>query len=90
MNKKELVNEVAGKVGISKKEVANVIDAFTEAVSDALSKGERVMLVGFGTFDVVQKKARKGRNPQTGKEIQIPARKAPRFRPGKELRSAVS
>lgn len=90
MNKKELVNEVAGKVGISKKEVANVIDAFTEAVSDALSKGERVMLVGFGTFDVVQKKARKGRNPQTGKEIQIPARKTPRFRPGKELRSAVS
>jgi len=90
VNKKELVDEVAGKVGISKKEVVNVVDALTKAISDALSKGERVMLVGFGTFDVVQKKARKGRNPQTGKEIQIPARKAPRFRPGKELRSAVS
>ncbi len=89
MNKKELIDEVAGKVGISKKEVANVIDAFTEAVSDALSKGERVTLVGFGTFDVIQRKARRGINPQTKKEIQIPARMAPRFKPGKALREKV-
>ena len=75
MNKGELVTEIAGKVGIRKKDVQNVIDAFIEKVKDALSKGEKVTLVGFGTFQVMERKARKGVNPQTRKAIQIPAKK---------------
>jgi len=89
MNKGELVTEIAGKVGIRKKDVQNVIDAFIEKVKDALSKGEKVTLVGFGTFQVMERKARKGVNPQTRKAIQIPAKKVPKFVPGKGLRDEV-
>jgi len=89
MNKKELVNEVSGKVGITKKEVGNVIDVTTEAIRKALSKGGKVTLVGFGTFQVIERKARRGRNPQTGEEIQIPAKKVPKFRAGKKLKEVV-
>ena len=65
------------------------MDSFVDGVKKALKKGEKVMLIGFGTFSVVQRKARKGRNPQTGKEIKIAARKAPKFSAGKALKTAV-
>jgi len=90
MNKQELVAQIAGKVGITKKDTANAVDAFIETVTDTLSRGEKVTLVGFGTFQVMQRKARIGRNPQTGEKIQILARKVPRFRPGKNLMQKVS
>lgn len=89
MNKKELINEVSGKVEITKKEVGNIVDAATEVIRKALSKGERVTLVGFGTFQVMERKARRGRNPQTGEELQIPAKKVSKFRAGKKLKEVV-
>jgi len=89
MNKQELVAEIAGKVGIRKKDIASIVDAFIEKVSDSLSRGEKVTLVGFGSFQVIQKKARRGVNPQTRKAIQIPAKKVPKFVPGKTLREKV-
>ena len=89
MNKQELVSKVAGKAGITKKQAQNVIDAFIEVVTDSLSKDEKVTLVGFGTFKVAQRKARKGVNPQTKDIIQIPAKKVPKFVPGKNLKDKV-
>jgi len=89
MNKAELVEEVAGKVGLTKKEAGNVIDAVTSAITDSLKRNEKVTLVGFGTFQVRERKARKGVNPQTRETIQIPANKVPKFRPGKGLRDKV-
>ena len=90
MNKRELIDEVSGKVGITKKGAGNVIDAIVETITNALNKGEKVTLVGFGTFQVMERKARRGVNPQTRKSIQIPTKKVPKFRPGKSLREAVS
>lgn len=89
MNKAELVSEVAGKAGLTKRKAANVIDTVMKTITNALRDGEKVMLVGFGTFQVIQKKARNGRNPRTGKEIQIPAKKVLKFVPGKSLREKV-
>lgn len=89
MNKAELVEEVAGEVGLTKKDVNNVIDAMTSAITNALAKGEKVTLVGFGTFLVQRRKARQGVNPQTGARIDIPAKDVPKFRPGRALREAV-
>ena len=89
MNKAELGEEVSSKTGLTKKETGNVVDAMTETITDTLSKGEKVTLVGFGTFQVMQRKARRGRNSQTGKEIQIPAKKVPKFLPGKGLREKI-
>ena len=89
MNKAELIEEVAGKVGLTKKDANNVVDAITSAITDSLARNERVALVGFGTFQVMKRKARGGRNPQTGEEIQIPAKKVPKFRAGKSLREKV-
>jgi len=86
MNKAELVEEVANQTGLTKKTSRETIDAMTSVISDALAREEKVALVGFGTFQVRQRKARTGRNPQTGKTIQIPAKKVPKFRPGKELK----
>jgi len=88
MNKEELVAEVA-KTTCTKAEAGKAVDAFFEAVKKALKKGNRVVLVGFGTFSVVKRRARKGRNPQSGKEITIPAKKVPKFAAGKALKSAV-
>ncbi len=79
MNKGELVNEVSKRTSIAKKKITNIIDTTTEIIKDALSEGEKVTLVGFGTFQVMQRKTRRGVNPQTGKELQIalyPYRKA--------------
>lgn len=89
MNKAELVEEVNGKVGITKKDARKVVDAVTETITNTLKKGEKVTLVGFGTFQLIQRKARKGINPQTRKTLQIPAKKVPQFRAGKGLREKV-
>ena len=89
MNKAELVEEVSGKTGLTKKASREAIDTTTSVITDALAREERVTLVGFGTFQVMERKARRGRNPQTGGTIQIPGKKVPRFRPGKGLREAV-
>lgn len=90
MNKAELVNEVSGEVGLSKEETQNVINAIIGIIGDTLAAGERVTLVGFGTFQVMNKKARRGVNPQTGATIQIPAKRVPKFVSGKALKEAVS
>ncbi len=89
MNKAELVEEVSGKTGLTKKETQNVINAVTETIGDTLSRGEKVTLVGFGTFQAANRKARRGINPQTRESIQIPAKKVPKFAPGKGLREKV-
>ncbi len=89
MNKAALVEEVSGKVGITKKDAGNVVDAVTETITNTLKKGEKVTLVGFGTFRIMERKARRGVNPQTRQVINIPAKKVPKFRPGKGLREAV-
>ena len=90
MTKAELITAVAEKSGLTKKASAAAIDAFTASVTDALKAGEKVQLVGFGSFDVVERAARAGRNPQTGAAIQIPASKAPKFKAGKDLKDAVN
>jgi len=89
MNKRELIVQVADKVGITQKNARDVVDAVTDAIKKALSKGEKVILVDFGTFQVLNRKARRGRNPQTGERIQIPAKKVPKFKAGKKLRETV-
>ena len=88
-NKAELVTEVASKTKLTKKDAATAVDAIFSSIQDDLSKGKKVQLIGFGTFEVRKRAARKGRNPQTGKEIQIPASVVPAFRPGKALKEAV-
>jgi len=88
MNKGDLVNEVA-KVVSTKKEAKAVVDCVFSTITKALKKKDTVTLIGFGTFKVAQRKARKGRNPQTGEEIKIRAKKVPKFVPGKALKDAV-
>jgi nucleoid DNA-binding protein len=88
MNKGDLVNEVAAVVG-TKKEAQAAVDCVISSITKALKKGDAVTLVGFGTFKVTKRKARKGRNPQTGEEIKIKASKAPKFTAGKSLKDAV-
>lgn len=88
-NKAELVSEVASKTNVTKKQVAATVDAIFSAIQENLAKGEKVQLIGFGTFEVRHRAARKGRNPQTGDEIQIPASEVPAFKPGKALKEAV-
>ena len=88
MNKGDLINDVA-KVVSTKKEAQEAVDCVFSSITRALKKGDTVTLVGFGSFKVVERKARKGRNPQTGEEIDIKASKAPKFTPGKSLKDAV-
>ena len=88
MNKGDLINEVAKVVG-TKKEAQEAVDCVFSSITKALKKGDAVTLVGFGTFKVTKRKARKGRNPQTGEEIKIKASKTPKFTPGKSLKEAV-
>ena len=90
MNKNELVEQIAMAADISKAKAGMALDAFVEAVSSSLQKGEDVSLVGFGTITVSERAARTGRNPQTGAEIKIPATKVPKFRAGKKLKDAVN
>lgn len=89
MNKAELVNKVGGEVGLSKRETQKVVDAIIGTIGDTLAAGEKVTLVGFGTFRVRSRKARRGVNPQTRESIQIPAKKVPKFSTGKILREKV-
>ena len=90
MNKSELVAAMAAKTGETKKSAEANLNAFTEAVAEALIKGEKVQLVGFGSFETRKKAARKGRNPRTKEEIKIPASKAPAFKAGKALKDMVN
>ncbi len=89
MNKTELVSEVAGTAGMTKKDAEKVINAFFATVEGALKTGDKIQLIGFGTFEVRDRQARKGRNPQTGAEIDIPAARVPAFKPGKALKDAL-
>ncbi len=89
MNKAELINEVA-EVLSSKKEAQAAVDCVLNSITNALKKGDTVTLVGFGTFKVVKREARTGRNPQTGEEIRIGASKSPKFTPGKAFKDAVN
>jgi len=89
MNKAELVQEVTNQTGLTKKVSGEAVNAVVSVITDSLAREERVTLVGFGTFQVRQRKARRGVNPQTRGTIQIPAKKVPKFRPGKGLREKV-
>jgi len=89
LNKTELIADMAAKTGMTKKDAEKVANAFFATVEQALSAGDKVQLVGFGTFEVRKRQARKGRNPQTGAEIDIPASKVPAFKAGKALKEAV-
>ena len=90
MNKTELVAAIAEKTEISRKDAEKVLAAFTETVADELKKGGKVQLVGFGTFEVSERAAREGRNPQSGEPMQIAASKAPRFKAGKALKDMLN
>lgn len=90
MNKTELVAAIAEQTELSKKDAEKALKAFTDIVADELKKGEKVQLVGFGTFEVSERAAREGRNPQTGKTMKIEACKAPKFKAGKALKDAIN
>ncbi|UOR12115.1 HU family DNA-binding protein [Halobacillus amylolyticus] len=89
MNKTELVNKVAEDSELSKKNAGKAVDSILESITEALSNEDSVQILGFGNFEVKERSARKGRNPQTGEEIEIAASKAPGFKPGKSLKEAV-
>jgi len=89
LNKADLINEIAKKADLTKTQATDVLNAFTEVVTESLAKGEKVTLMGFGSWEVRERAARTGRNPQTGKTIKIKAKKVPKFNPGKELKTAV-
>ncbi len=90
MNKTELVAAIAEKTELSKKDSEKALKAFVEVVKEQLTKGDKIQLVGFGTFEVSQRAAREGRNPSTGKPMKIAATKAPKFKAGKALKEAVN
>ncbi|MEM0530021.1 HU family DNA-binding protein [Zongyangia sp. HA2173] len=90
MTKAELINLVAEKADISKKESDKVVGAVIDSITEALVKGEKIQIVGFGTFEVKERGERKGRNPRTKEEITIPASKLPTFKAGKALKDAVA
>ena len=90
MNKKDLIKAVADASALSNKDAEKAINAVTAAITDALKKGEKVQLVGFGTFEVSKRAAREGRNPQTGETMKIAASKAPKFKAGKALKDLVN
>ena len=90
MNKTELVAAIAEEAGLSKKDAEKAVKAFTDVVTKQLKKGQKVQLVGFGTFEVTKRAAREGRNPQTGAVMKIAASKAPKFKAGKALKDIVN
>ena len=90
MNKAELIDSIASEAGLSKVDAKKALDAFVNATGSALKKGDRISLVGFGSFSVSKREARTGRNPQTGKEIKIAAKNVVRFKAGAELSGAVN
>ncbi|OEF97291.1 DNA-binding protein [Vulcanibacillus modesticaldus] len=89
MNKTELIAKVAEKAELTKKDATKAVDAVFASISESLQNGEKVQIIGFGNFEVRERAARKGRNPQTGEEIEIPASKVPAFKPGKALKEGV-
>jgi len=89
MNKTELVEMVAKKTGMTKKDSGNAVSAVLDGITDTMVKGEKLQLVGFGTFEVRERKEREGRNPSTGEVIKIAAQKVPAFKPGKALKDQV-
>ncbi len=89
MNKAELVAQIAEETGLNKSQANSAVDALLNTITEALKTGDKVTLVGFGTFSVADRAARKGRNPKTNEEIAIDARKVARFKPGKELSAAL-
>lgn len=89
MNKNELISAMASNSGLSKADAKRALDAFISSTSNALKSGDKISLVGFGSFGVQKRKARTGRNPQTGKEIKIAAKNVVKFRPGSELSDSV-
>ncbi len=90
MNKTELVAAIAEKTELSKKDAEKALKAFTDVVAEELKKGEKIQLVGFGTFEVADRPAREGRNPKTGEPMPIAASKAPKFKAGKALKDTVN
>ncbi len=90
MNKADLIDRISSEAGITKTQAGTAVETLVSSVTASLKKGERVALVGFGTFSVSQRKARNGRNPQTGSVIKIAARKVAKFTPGVELKKAVN
>ncbi|MCR1841457.1 HU family DNA-binding protein [Murimonas intestini] len=90
MNKTELVAAIAEKTELSKKDAEKALKAFEEVVAEELKKGEKIQLVGFGTFEVSERAAREGRNPQTGETMTIAASKAPKFKAGKALKDSIN
>lgn len=90
MNKTELVAAIAEKTELTKKEAEKALKAFTDIVAEELAKGEKIQLVGFGTFEVSERAEREGRNPRTKETIMIPASKAPKFKPGKALKEQIN
>ncbi|MGB9721648.1 MAG: HU family DNA-binding protein [bacterium] len=89
MTKAQLIDAIAKKAKISRKAAGAAIDTFVESVTSALKKGDKVTLVGFGTFSAAKRKARTAKNPQTGELIKVPAKRVPKFKAGRELKSAV-
>ena len=90
MNKTELVAAIAEKTGLTKKDAEGAVKAFTDTVAEQLKAGDKIQLVGFGTFEVAERAARTGKNPQTGEAINIPASKAPKFKAGKALKDSIN
>lgn len=90
MNKTEFITALAEKTGMKKTEAEKAVKGFTELIAETLRDGEKVSLVGFGTFEVLEREAREGRNPRTGKTMTIPASKAPKFKAGRGLKEAVN
>ncbi|MGD6803716.1 HU family DNA-binding protein [Rossellomorea vietnamensis] len=90
MNKTELINAVAESAELSKKDAENAVKAVLHNIEETLAKGDKVQLIGFGNFEVRERSARKGRNPQTGEEMEIPSSKQPAFKPGKALKDSVN
>ena len=90
MNKGEFINAISEKANVNVKETKNVFEAMTEVICETLANGEKIAIAGYGNYEVVQRAARKGRNPHTGEEINIAAKKAPVFRPSKVMKDAVN
>ncbi len=89
MNKTEFIEKLAETAGLTKKDAGLAVNAISDVVIEALNAGDKVTITGFGTFEVVEREARTGHNPQTGEPMEIPAGKAPKFRPGKQFRDAI-
>ncbi|GED30861.1 MULTISPECIES: HU family DNA-binding protein [Brevibacillus] len=89
MNKTELIAKVADTTELTKKDATKAVDAVLDAIAEALKTGDKVQLIGFGNFEVRERAARKGRNPQTGEEIEIASSKVPAFKPGKQLKDSI-